>query len=240
MSQATVKTLARDPKKARYALINIARNDLGLDEDTYRGLLHSVTGKSSLRTMTVRELDQVIDRMKADGFKPISKPKSPPRRAGARTLADDRQSRKMRALWISGFHLGVIRDPSEAALVAFAKRLTGADALQWTVSEGANDVIEALKDMLEREAGVIWQVGDRRAVVGNNREDLVAEDRFWIVRAQQRIIRNAGIYDNQQWTEVCWHLLSTPPRLGDYQDRDWHQLIERLGGLIRYAKDNVR
>lgn len=235
MSQATVKTLARDPKKARYALINIARGQLGLDEDTYRGLLNSVTGKSSLRIMSLRELDQVIDRMKANGFQASSRPKAPHKRAGARSLADDPQARKIRALWISGYHLGVIRDPSEAALIAFAKRLTGADALQWTVSEGANDVIEALKDMLHREARVEWSIYEREQVVSRRSLELVYEDRYWIVRAQCQLLRAAG--------REVEGLDPDTYRPGDvlaWEDGKWQQLMETLGREIRTMRAGAR
>lgn len=237
MNKPAINALARDPLKARYALINIARSDLGLDMETYRSLLQSVTGKSSLREMTAKELDQVIDRMKADGFTPKRKPKSQPRRAGSRPMTDAPQIRKARALWLSGFHLGVIRDPEEEALARFAKRLTRSDALQWADAEGANDVIEALKDMLSREAGVVWELGERRMIVGLRREALAYEDRFWIVSAQWALLRREGvIQDRDALVNAVGVAIGNPPQFEDYQDDHWHQLMERLGAPIRALK----
>ena len=230
MSQATVKALARDPKKARYALINIARGQLGLDEETYRALLYSVTGKSSLRTMSLRELDSVIDRMKADGFQHKPKSKTPPRRAGTRALADDPHSRKARALWLAGYHLGVIRDPREEALVAFARRLTGKDALQWTVSEDANDVIEALKDIMRREAGVVWEIHERRMVTGQRWEALAYEDRYWILRAQWKILRDRDSLSGLPDPDTC-----PPAVVLRWSDDDWYGAMECLGQAVRTA-----
>ena len=74
------------------------------------------------------------------GFRP-----KPAKRAGTRPLAPGRQPRKMRALWLALYHLGEVRDPSEAALAAFAKRITGIDALQFLEPHEANAVIEGLK-----------------------------------------------------------------------------------------------
>ncbi|MEQ8585136.1 MAG: regulatory protein GemA [Thalassobaculaceae bacterium] len=230
MSQATVKALARDPKKARYALINIARGQLCLDEETYRALLYSITGKSSLRKMSPRELDQVIDRMKADGFQHKPKSKTPPRRAGTRALADDPHSRKARALWLAGYHLGVIRDPREEALVAFARRQTSKDALQWAVSEDANDVIEALKDMMRREADVVWEIHERRMIVGRRWGELAYDDRYWILRAQWRILRDRDALAGLPNPDTC-----PPAVMLRWTDADWYGVMECLGQAVRIA-----
>ena len=51
------------------AIINIAKGQLGLDEDTYRALLVRVTGHDSLRAMSDAQHKLVIDEMKRLGFK---------------------------------------------------------------------------------------------------------------------------------------------------------------------------
>ena len=53
-------------------------------------------------------------------------------------------------MWISLHQLGAVRDPSEAALEAFARRQLGVDRLRWAVASEANALIEALKQMAER------------------------------------------------------------------------------------------
>lgn len=52
-----------------YAKINITKNKLGLDETTYRAFLTSATGKNSLKTMSIKELQKVIATFERLGFK---------------------------------------------------------------------------------------------------------------------------------------------------------------------------
>lgn len=66
-------------------------------------------------------------------------------------------ARKARALWISLYHLGVVRSPSEASLEAFAKRQLGCERLVWAQQSHAYRLIEALKDMAERNG---WKQTD--------------------------------------------------------------------------------
>ncbi|MEI8675838.1 regulatory protein GemA [Pseudoalteromonas sp. Hal040] len=67
-------------------LIHIAKSQLGLDEDTYRGALLGSTGKTSCSDMTVQELNQALNHFKKSGFKPAFKrrlsPKSTPKQHG--------------------------------------------------------------------------------------------------------------------------------------------------------------
>lgn len=50
-------------------LIHIAKRDLRLDDETYRQLLTTTTGKTSTRDMTVPQLDNVLKAMKNEGLK---------------------------------------------------------------------------------------------------------------------------------------------------------------------------
>ncbi|MFX8708345.1 regulatory protein GemA, partial [Acinetobacter baumannii] len=59
-------------------------------------------------------------------------------------------ARKARALWISLHKLGVVHNPSEQALEAFAKRQLGCEKLVWARQSDAYRLIEALKSMAER------------------------------------------------------------------------------------------
>ena len=58
------------------AIINIAKSQLGLEEDDYRAVLERTTGKASLRLMTNPDKLKVIDEMKRlvqgqDGQRPL-------------------------------------------------------------------------------------------------------------------------------------------------------------------------
>lgn len=55
------------------AIIHVAKKELGLDDDTYRDALFSVTGKRSAKDLNISELDKVIRDFEQKGFKHESK-----------------------------------------------------------------------------------------------------------------------------------------------------------------------
>lgn len=55
------------------AKIHIGKKALGLDDDTYRALLERVTGKTSSKDLSIKELEAVITEMKRLGFTPKKK-----------------------------------------------------------------------------------------------------------------------------------------------------------------------
>ncbi|GAB0057438.1 hypothetical protein SIID45300_01766 [Candidatus Magnetaquicoccaceae bacterium FCR-1] len=61
------------------AKIHIAKVQLGLDDNAYRALLESCTGKASCKEMTDRELRGVLREFERRGWKPAPpKPEAPP------------------------------------------------------------------------------------------------------------------------------------------------------------------
>tara|TARA_R110000744_G_scaffold78295_10_gene154357 strand:+ start:1026 stop:1436 length:411 start_codon:yes stop_codon:yes gene_type:complete len=128
------------------AIINIAKSQLGLEEDDYRAVLERTTGKASLRLMTNPDKLKVIDEMKRLGFKAKTG-------KGRYPAATKPYIRLIHALWKSCHRLGVVEDGSRTALRAFcANRLpsnvsTDPDLLNY---EQASPIIEALKSMEKR------------------------------------------------------------------------------------------
>lgn len=61
--------MKNDPRKAALAQIHIAKKQLGLDDDTYRQMLQSLTGKQSCSGMVISELKAVLRHLKKCGFK---------------------------------------------------------------------------------------------------------------------------------------------------------------------------
>ncbi|EMK8626509.1 regulatory protein GemA [Salmonella enterica subsp. enterica serovar Newport] len=127
-------------------LIHVAKNKLGIDTDTYRQMLVSITRITSTSTMNPGQLNKVLNAMKAKGFrvKPASKAQT------SRPLVDTPQVKKLRALWLEMHVSGIVRDSSETALQAWVKRETGVDRLQWLEPEQASHCIEKLKKWLAR------------------------------------------------------------------------------------------
>ena len=137
-------------KQQLIQLIHIARNDLKMDEDTYRQMLQGLTGRASTKGMDLPQLTKVLESMKKKGFrvKPAGNAKT------GIALDDHPQSRKIRALWLDMAAAGVIRDSSELSLARWVKRETGISALRWLSNEQASSVIEKLKKWQRRAAGV--------------------------------------------------------------------------------------
>lgn len=141
--------------RARAALIKvqIARKELGLDDDTYRAILFRLTGHRSAGELNEQQLDAVLAEFKAKGWKP--KVLAGGRQGAAvqrrSRQADSPAARKARAMWISLHQLGVVRDPSEKALEAMAKRQLGVERMAWMDQGLCYKLIEALKAMAQRE-----------------------------------------------------------------------------------------
>ena len=121
-------------RRAMIAKINIARQQLAMDEDEYRQGLLDQTGHLSLRECSDRELDRMLDWLKRKGFRPLPGKKA----------ADHPMARKARALWISLYHLGAVHNPAEQALEAFAQRQLKCERLNWARQSDSYLLIEAL------------------------------------------------------------------------------------------------
>lgn len=120
-------------------LIQVARRDLGLDEPNYRGILFAQGGNDSLAAMSIDGMQKVLDYLKAQGFKVRSTKTD-------RKQATGKDASKVRALWLFLHELGAVRDPSEAALTAYVKRIAKVDDVQWMRSgRRVEMVIESLK-----------------------------------------------------------------------------------------------
>lgn len=195
-----------------FAAIHVAKKQLGLDEDTYRATLVRVTGKDSTRAMSEAERQRVVEEFRKRGFTKASK--------GARARLEGRFAKKLQALWIAGWNLGVVANRDDDALIAFAKRQTGIDHVRFLRDAGdADKVIEALKSWLAREAGVSWKASRylpewtqtngcriataQWAILRARRHPLVAESELirWIVEAGYCDFSAGGPTDSQ-WVEV--------------------------------------
>lgn len=138
---ATFDRLAQH-RRAMIAKINIARHQLAMNEDDYRQLLFDATGRTSLKDCSEPQMERMIGVLVDKGFRPQPK--------GGRGTAQHPMARKARAMWISLYQLGVVQNPSEQALEAFARRQLGCEKLVWARQSDAFRLIEALKSMAER------------------------------------------------------------------------------------------
>ena len=147
MKPAARTTAAKqDARQRLIRLIHVGKRELGLDDETYRTLLSGCVAKDSTSTMSVPELERVLERMKRSGFKVRVKSARPPAQSRpGRPLAQYPEARKVRALWLFLHQLGAVKNPSEEALAAYVKRIAKVDALQWTNGNQTEALIETLK-----------------------------------------------------------------------------------------------
>lgn len=161
------KELPKDLRQNMLAKLHIARKQLGLEEEEYRSLLETVTGKRSAAELNTSEFVRVMERFVQMGFrvdgrkKPSSQtsPKSgrgkkPTQKLSPQTRdkpeLEKTQVDKIRALWIDGYHAGVIRNRYESGLNGFVRKRFKCDRVEWLTWEQAQKCIEAIKSMIDR------------------------------------------------------------------------------------------
>lgn len=161
---------ARPSEKRRLRLIkliHVARRELSMADESYRAMLANLPalgGKTSSADLSIQGLELVLEQLKAKGFKIKPKPRSTSRKRQERPLADDRQSRLIRHLWLDLHKHGAVRDPSERALASFVCRMAKISALQWLSTDQASKIIEHLKKWRDR---TIKEPGAKQEVSGN-------------------------------------------------------------------------
>ena len=132
------------------AKIHIAKKELGLDDDSYRDVLERMTGQTTAKGLNDKQAGALLDEFKRLGWKPkvfTNNGFSPSPKAAAAAFPS---ANKARALWISLWQLGAIRNASEAALEAFAKRQLKCEVFAWADQQQVYKLIEALKSMAQR------------------------------------------------------------------------------------------
>jgi phage gp16-like protein len=208
-----------DRRRQEIAKIQIGRQKLALTDDSYRDLLQVCGGARSAKDLTDDGRTKVIERFKELGaYKDRAGKTRAPARAGTRPLADGPQAAMARALWVGLFHLGVVRNPEEAALDAYAKRVVRVDTLSWCSAQQLSRVIEGLKDMGARN-GVVWSRKEPKRSVA---------EAIWskLDAAGARPALNLETYSYQSGFK---------PSFVFFTGADWDRLIERLGELLRAA-----
>ena len=101
-------------KEKAIQLIHIAKQQLCMDELSYRMLLNELTGKNSTKQMTIMQLIKVLEAMENKGFKKTAKRHHSPTTENAKV--NSLIAHKIRAIWIEMSKQGLVRDSSENAL----------------------------------------------------------------------------------------------------------------------------
>ncbi|MER9545587.1 regulatory protein GemA [Mesorhizobium sp. M0437] len=195
--------------------IHVANKQLGLDEDTARDLYQRVTGKRSLREMNEREQLRIVEEQRRQGFKPAEKGLQGP------------FAKKLQALWIAAWNLGIIRDRRDAAMLIFVKRQTGIEHTRFLLdAEDSAKAIDALKAWMTREAGVDWHQSVSMA-------DWLRLSGAKIAVAQWQLLSVTKAVDPKGFRQFVW---DTAKPLDQMTDRDWPAVMNALGDMIRKVR----
>lgn len=119
------------------AKIHIAKKDLALDDDAYRGLLQRVAGVGSARDLSDRQADSVIAELKRLGWKPKAATRAPSQRADLR---------KLYALW-GALHAGPLDRDALRSWVAARFKVSAPEFLK---PDQTREAIEQLKAWQKR------------------------------------------------------------------------------------------
>jgi len=133
-------------RKKELAVIHIAKEELGLDDEWYRDLLEAWTGETSSADLSQEQRHEVIENFKRMGFEPESD-----REERLEVQEDDKpQVQKIKQLWLKLHGVGAVKNPSLESLNAYVQRMTETDRVQWLGTKDAVTVIEALKGWYSR------------------------------------------------------------------------------------------
>lgn len=210
-------------RRAMTAKIQIARQQLSMDEDDYRQGLFDQTGKLSLTQCSDRELDKVLTWMKSKGFKPL-----PGKKAAAHPMA-----RKARAMWISLHHLGVVHNSSEQALEAFACRQLKCERMAWARQSDAYQLIEALKAMAIRNGWLQHSVANQKPL------DPLGLQRSLCVAIVNRLKAAGVVPDGWALHDAAWKLCGEENcRDHAWTAEDYAALAAKLGAKLRELAPN--
>ncbi|MBN8243286.1 regulatory protein GemA [Nitratireductor aquimarinus] len=201
------------------AAIHVAKKQLGLDEDTYRALLMRETGKNSAAKLTANEQRRVIEVLRNQGFKPSSN--------ASQTGLKGRFAKKLQALWIAAWNLGIVRDRSDRALIAFVKRQAGIDHVRFVHHpEDARKAIEGIKAWMAREAGVNW-------LIEGFLPDWMQCDGYRIATAQFFIMKKLDPSFAEHRSVQNWIASELQLDARFMQSEDWITVMNSLGVRIR-------
>lgn len=187
------------------------------EEDDRRDLFERVTGKRRLRQMTTGDKDRVVAELRRLGFQSPT-----PRKQLSGPYA-----KKLQAMWIAGWNLGLVHNRNDEAIIAFVKRQTGLDHARWLrdPTDGKR-VVEALKDWLAREAGVMW---------GNTQGyDWLKDHGGKIAWAQwRRLYPAAELRDQTAFRARVLALVPGKDSLDGLTSAEWREVCNAFAPLVR-------
>ncbi|WP_419843604.1 gp16 family protein [Actinobacillus pleuropneumoniae] len=129
-------------------LVHIAKQQLNIDDLSYREILKRLTNKTSSTKCTVVELHKVLYELQTKGAKVkyfAKRGKKPTAYSPAtgETAVKSQITHKIRAVWITMGKHGFLRDSSEQALNAYMRKIINKNRSVLVLNVGALDVNDA-------------------------------------------------------------------------------------------------
>lgn len=129
-------------------LIHVLAGKAGMDDDMRRDFLVREAGVRSTKQLDAAAAGRIIDKLKPLAGEAV---------VGAVAGLDTPVGGKLRALWIAAYDLGLARNRTDRAMLAFLERQTGVSHVRFLRQPGdATAAIEALKSWLARDGKVEW------------------------------------------------------------------------------------
>ena len=219
---------------AQIGAIHALAKKAGMDEDTRRDFLARETGERSSAVLSRRQAIGVIDKLRtlADGG--VVKAK------GAVAGLDTPVAKKMRALWIAAYDLGLVRDRTDKAMLSFLERQTKVSHTRFLSSPGeASSAIEALKSWLARDGKVEWPARESWKKDGKADFEEIAAAKLAILNAQLKMLHDAkAVKKTESLLDVSFPIVRRLPN--DWELTDFDTVQREFGRRLRALSKGAR
>ena len=129
--------------------IKTAQKHFGMEDAVYRDFLYSVVKRRSCTQCSDYQLAQIINAFELQGFRNTGNSRA--------SRAEGKYASILKAVWLSGWNLGVVRSRDDAAMIAFVQRQTGVSHTRFlTDGRDARKAIEGMKRWIARESSLEW------------------------------------------------------------------------------------
>lgn len=207
---------------SQIAVIHMLASKARMDEDTYRSFLLREGGASSTKKLTPAAAGRVIDRLRTIVREPTWA-------KGAVAGLDTPIARKLQALWLTGYNLGLIHDRTDRAMLAFLERQTGiSHTLFLNHPSEATPAVQALKSWLRRDGGVEWPIETRRGDIDIGDLKQAVLDAQW-----RRLVELDDAFRTRDLAAFASKI--THRRIADFESAHFDQVQKALGVRIRAA-----
>lgn len=221
-----MKLSTHEATTSMISTIHVLKARAGFDDDTYRDFLQAQTGKRSAKDLSVTQAGRVIDRLReVTGDSGAGN--------GAVAGLDGPVGAKLRALWISGYNLAIVRDRSDRAMLSFLQRQTGVSHVRFLNEAGAGArAIEGLKSWLGRTGHVAWPA-DSEDVIAAKRAVLDAQWRKLIAIGAVKPV--GGAVDPMADLLAYAGKITRQNRWDTFRPQDYDEVQKALGNKLRGA-----